>query len=291
MNPNPSFSNSASQQTPGATGRDCIIIADDADMSLAILRNMLSPHFELIEAHNGAEVVQILRTPPKPIAAVLLDVVMPIMNGFQVLDFMQKNGLLGVIPAITITALSDPQSRIQCYEAGATDIIEKPYDSEYLVYKVRWVIDRFRNMRAIAANPVAQAQVEQLEAVLSAVPAAIFAEDPSSNVILHCNTSFLKMRGVPPNPIGQSIETFPFPPETRAAIRAAREAVLVRNLSQPALFPGTSPGSYYSILYRPFLNPVSSVTQLLGYITNVTYEVQNRTALENRIRELEGQRA
>ncbi len=97
MNPLSDFNSAASglpygspagMPSSAAPERDCIIIADDAEMSLAIMRRILSPHFDILEARTGTEVVQLLRAPPRPIAAILLDVMMPIMNGLQVLDFM-----------------------------------------------------------------------------------------------------------------------------------------------------------------------------------------------------------
>jgi CheY-like chemotaxis protein len=275
-------------QNASAAARDCIVIADDSELYLAIMRKILSPHFDILEARTGTEIVQILRSPPRPISAILLDMVMPIMDGFQILDFMQKNGLLGVIPVIAITALSDSQSRIQCYEAGASDVLDKPVDSTFLPFKVRWDIDHFRHLHALSEHPVAHAQVEQMEALLSALPAAIFVEDANTGVLLHCNDNFLRFRGVPENPVGQPIDAFPIAPEMLAAIRTAREAILVDRISKPVLYKGAQTGSAYSVLYRTFLNPVSNVTQLLGFITNVTNEIQEITALEDRIRELEG---
>ena len=296
MTPIPDYNLSAVGMTParGAVptsvpgDKDCIIVADDTELSHVIMRRILSPHFDILDARTGTEIVQILRAPPKPIAAILLDIMMPIMNGLQVLDFMQQNGLLGIIPVIAVTALSDVQSKIQCYEAGAFDVLEKPVDSKYLPFKLRWDIDRFRHIQALASHPVAHAQVEQLEAVLSALPAAIFVEDPATGVLLHCNDSFRKFRGIPENPVGQPIDSFPISPNMLSAIRTAREAILVDNTSKPVLFQGALTGNTYAILYRNFLNPVSNVQQLLGFITNVSNEVQEINALENRIHELEG---
>ena len=269
--------------------RDCIIVADDSELYLSIMRRILSPHFDILEARAGTEIIQILRAPPKPISAILLDMVMPVMNGLQVLDFMQKNGLLTLIPVIAVTALSDTQSKIQCYEAGALDVLDKPVDSQFLPFKLRWDIDRFRHLNALSSHPVAHAQVEQLEALLSALPAAIFVEDPNTGLLLHCNDNFLRFRGVPENPVGHPIESFPVSPDMLAAIRAAREAMLVDHISKPVLFRGADTGNAYSVLYRTFTNPVSNVPQLVGFITNVNYEVQEIAALENRIHELEGQ--
>ena len=271
-----------------AAEKDCVIVADDAELSHVIMRRILSPHFDILDARTGTEIVQILRAPPRPVAAILLDVMMPIMNGFQVLDFMQQNGLLGIIPVIAITALSDVQSKIQCFEAGAFDVLEKPVDSKFLPFKLRLDIDRFRHLHSLASHPVAHAQVEQLEALLSAIPAAIFVEDPATGALLHCNDSFKRFRGVPENPVGQILDAFPVAPDMLAAIRTAREAILVDNISKPALFRGATTGNTYSILYRSFLNPVSNVPQLLGFITNVSNEVQEINALEDRIHQLEG---
>lgn len=272
-----------------ATGRDCLIIADDSDLARSIVRRILAPHYDILEARTGTEVVQILRNPPKPIAAILLDMVMPLMDGFQILDFMQQNGLLGVIPVIASTALADPQSKIQCYEAGAFDVLEKPVDADFLLFKLRRDIDTFRHVSALSSHPVAHAQVEQLEALLSALPAAIFVEDASTGVLLHCNGNFLRFHGVPAEPVGQPVDSFPVAPGLLAAIRTAREAIIVDHVSKPVLYKGSDTSSTYSILYLTFQNPVSNVTQLLCYITNVTNEVQELTALESRIRELEGQ--
>jgi CheY-like chemotaxis protein len=269
---------------PGAApaGRDCIIVADDSELSLSIMRRVLSPHFDLIEAHNGAEIVQVLHNPPRPISAVLCDLMMPVMDGFQVIDFMQKNGLLNVIPVITSTALSDAQSKIQCYEAGAFDVLDKPVDAKFLPFKIRWDIDHFRNLRNLSANPLAQARLEQMDALFSAIPAAIYVEDPATNAIRHCNAIFLQIPGIPENPDGLSIDSFPLAPEMLAAVRSAREALLVHNISKPVLFNGSVPGTIYSVLYTTFLNPVSSVTQLLGFITNATHEVQPPAAPSGR---------
>ena len=271
-----------------ASMRDCIIVADDSDLARSIVRRILQPHFDILEARTGTEVVQLLRAPPKPIDAILLDMVMPLMDGFQILDFMQQNGLLGVIPVIASTALADPQSKIQCYEAGAFDVLEKPVDADFLLFKLRRDIDYFRHVSALSSHPVAHAQVEQLEALLSALPAAIFVEDANTGVLLHCNENFLRFHGVPEKPVGQSIDTFPVAPGLLDAIRSAREALIVDHVSKPVLYKGSETSSTYSILYLTFLNPVSNVTQLLCYITNVTNEVQELTALETRIRELEG---
>ena len=285
----PDYSHPGAAAHPGAApvGRDCIIVADDSELSLSIMRRILSPHFDLIEAHNGAQIVQLLHNPPRPISAVLCDIMMPVMDGFQVIDFMQKNGLLNVIPVITATALSDAQSKIQCYEAGAFDVLDKPVDAKFLPFKIRWDIDHFRDLRNLSANPVAQARVEQMEALFSALPAAVFVEDSASHAILYSNAIFRQIPGIPENPDGQAIDSFPIHAEMLSAVRSAREAILAHNIAKPVLFNGLTPDAVYSILYTAFANPVSSVTQLLGFITNATHEVQNRSSLENRFREPE----
>lgn len=274
---------------PDPPARDCIIVADAAEWSLATMRRILSSHFDILEARSGTDIVQILRAPPRAISAVILDLVLPIMDGFRVMEFMQQNGLLGLIPVIVVTAISDAQSLIQSYVAGAADVIAKPVDPDFFPFKLRWNIHHFRHLHALSAHPVAHAQVEQLEALLSSLPAAIFVEDATTGVLLHCNENFLRFRGVPENPVGQPTDALPLAPGMHSALRAAREAILVDNLSKPVLYHGADTGNTYSILYRTFVNPVSNLTQLLCFITNVTYEVQEINTLENHIRDLERQ--
>lgn len=121
-----------------------ILIADDVEFARGILKMLLNREYEIIEAADGHEAVAAIRKYGTELACILLDIKMPGLDGFGVLDFMRTTGIINAIPVIVITAATDAAGHIRCYESGAFDLIEKPYDEELLLYKLRFNITRFR---------------------------------------------------------------------------------------------------------------------------------------------------
>ncbi len=109
--------------------RQKILIADDSEMNRSILADMLGDEYEIIEAENGAEAVVILQKRNMEITLMLLDIVMPEMDGFEVLAVMNKNHWIEDIPVIMISAESSPSYVERAYELGITDFITRPFDS------------------------------------------------------------------------------------------------------------------------------------------------------------------
>jgi len=105
-----------------------ILIVDDSEMNRSILADMLE-EYQIIEAENGEEAVSILKEQVNDIVLVLLDIVMPKMDGFGVLEIMQKNRWLEQVPVIMISAESDSGYVTKAYEMGVTDFIARPFDS------------------------------------------------------------------------------------------------------------------------------------------------------------------
>ena len=140
--------------------REGILVADDAEFSRGILKILLRFDYDVLEAADGREAIARLEADAAHIACVLLDIRMPGVDGYGVLDFMRGAGLADRIPVVALTSISDPRGHIRCYESGAFDIIEKPFDEDLLLYKLRWDIDRFRRLApaasATAANPARQ---------------------------------------------------------------------------------------------------------------------------------------
>lgn len=132
--------------------RDCVLVADDIDFGRGILKMLLRRDYDVLEAADGAQAIERLKEAPSRISCVLLDIKMPGVDGYGVMDYMRSEGLLEKIPVIALTSISDPQGHIRCYESGAIDLIEKPYDEEVLLYKIRWDIDRFRRLAAPAQS-------------------------------------------------------------------------------------------------------------------------------------------
>lgn len=105
-----------------------ILIADDSEINRSILSDMLKDEFDIIEACNGVEAVAALKKYGEKIAIVLLDIVMPQMDGFEVLAVMNKNHWIEDIPVIMITAENTPAYVERAYDLGITDFISRPFD-------------------------------------------------------------------------------------------------------------------------------------------------------------------
>ena len=111
-----------------------VLITDDSEINRSILSDMLGEEFEIIEAENGIEAISVLQTYNAEIALVLLDIVMPEMDGFEVLAVMNKNHWIEDIPVIMITAENAPFYVERAYDLGVTDFITRPFDGR-IVYR------------------------------------------------------------------------------------------------------------------------------------------------------------
>ncbi len=105
-----------------------ILIVDDSEMNRAILSDMLAERYEILEAKNGIEAIEVLHTCETEISLVLLDIVMPEMDGFEVLAVMNRYHWVGEIPVIIISSENSYSVVERAYELGATDYISRPFD-------------------------------------------------------------------------------------------------------------------------------------------------------------------
>ena len=110
-----------------------ILVADDSEMNRAILSDILE-EYEILEAENGVEAVAMLQKYGEEISLLLLDVVMPEMDGFGVLTVMNQRHWIENIPVIIISAETTPGYVERAYELGVTDFISRPFDA-LIVYR------------------------------------------------------------------------------------------------------------------------------------------------------------
>ena len=107
--------------------RQKILIVDDAEMNRAILSVMLAD-YEIIEAENGVQAIAALQKHEGELSLVLLDIVMPGIDGFGVLEEMNAQGWIEDVPVIMISSESDSSNIERAYKLGCTDFIGRPFD-------------------------------------------------------------------------------------------------------------------------------------------------------------------
>lgn len=109
-----------------------LLIADDSEMNRAILANMLEKEFDIIEATDGRETIVVLQNYREEISALLLDVVMPEMSGFEVLEELRRRQWIEEIPTIMISAETGNSYINRAFELGASDYISRPFSPDII---------------------------------------------------------------------------------------------------------------------------------------------------------------
>ncbi len=106
-----------------------ILVVDDNEINRGILGEIFKDKYEILEAENGLEAMKSLEKHENDLAAILLDIVMPEMDGYAVLEAMsQKDNLNDKIPVLMITADTSTEAERASYQKGAADVIHKPFD-------------------------------------------------------------------------------------------------------------------------------------------------------------------
>ena len=118
-------------------------------MNRALLSEMLGEEFDIVEVENGAQAVATLQKHVEEISLVLLDIVMPVMDGFEVLAYMNKYRWIDDVPVIMISSESSPAYIERAYEFGVSDYISRPFDAAVVHRRVRNTIMLYAKQRKL----------------------------------------------------------------------------------------------------------------------------------------------
>ena len=197
----------------GAHGgaRPLILIVDDSNVVRSISRVIFQNDFEVHEASDGAKAIEILRKGEHNYSAILLDLVMQGVDGWEVLKFLRESGIVKTVPVVVETASAiDLQTVTELYECGAWEVIAKPFDGKMLLALMKAVCER-----ANAAAAAIAAAGGELNAVLEGTAAAVFAVNAATGKIVRANGRFNALVGYPrtvgftlADVVGQNAELF-----------------------------------------------------------------------------------
>lgn len=136
-----------------------ILIVDDVEINRAILTEIFKDEYNIIEASNGIEALEALNSGVR-ISAMLLDLLMPEMNGLGVLREMNRSGRIKSIPVFLITAANSNEMLTEGYNLGAVDIISKPFSTHFLRCRINSVIELYRHRNELES--IVAEQMERL---------------------------------------------------------------------------------------------------------------------------------
>ena len=120
-----------------------ILVVDDIELNRIILADLFDEEFSILQAGNGQEALDYLAQYPDEIVIVLLDLVMPVMDGFGVLQSMWDTKLIQKIPVILITGENDDEKSLKGFELGVSDLLSKPFNSKIVYRRVLNVVDLY----------------------------------------------------------------------------------------------------------------------------------------------------
>ncbi len=209
-----------------------ILIVDDSRFNRLLLLEILNNEYRTLEASDGAEALRILEE-QSDISLVLLDIVMPVKDGYEVLKEMSASAKLSAIPVIVVTSIANVDNEVKTLDLGAVDMVFKPYDPRVMKQRIKNVLKmkeaetmRLENIMLRRQN---QAQI-QLKAILDNMNGGVILTEVSDSLIpIYISKGFYTMRGIEES--SSLSETFDFlqnvlPEDVEPLIRTLRNTAL-----------------------------------------------------------------
>lgn len=148
-------------------GKDKLLIVDDEEINRSLLRGYLDKDYEIIEAEDGYEAMERIQEYGLELSVILLDIIMPKLDGFGVLKFLNEYAYISEIPVILITADKRTGREEMAFDLGVSDFITKPFNPSVVVKRVRNIDDLFKRTKELRRiveeqNMMIYAQTEEL---------------------------------------------------------------------------------------------------------------------------------
>ena len=120
------------------------LIVDDVELNRDILAGILETEYTILEAENGRQAVELIEKHSASLSVVLLDLIMPDMDGFSVLEIMKQRGWLNSIPVLIISGEDSVDVERKCFELGVFDFVHKPFDPLLVKRRTQNAADLYR---------------------------------------------------------------------------------------------------------------------------------------------------
>lgn len=122
-----------------------VLIVDDAKINRELLEYILQDRYQVFQAENGAQAVEMIESQERIYRLVLLDIQMPVMDGFGVLEYMNSHNLLKELPVIVISGDSSNEAVLHAYKLGAVDYFSKPFSPEIVLNRVHNILSLYEH--------------------------------------------------------------------------------------------------------------------------------------------------
>lgn len=120
-----------------------ILIVDDIDINRDMLEMILGDTYDILQAENGSQALEIVDQYRETIVTILLDLIMPEMDGYEILQELEKRGYIGKIPVLVISSETSSASEGRCFDYGVSDFIHKPFDASLVKKRVDNIVELY----------------------------------------------------------------------------------------------------------------------------------------------------
>lgn len=171
----PELKRSLNKNAANVSGRvdDCILIVDDDKLMRNMIKKIFADEYKIIMAENGKEAIEYLEANSNKgitessdnILGIFLDLTMPVMDGFAVLEYLSKNNYLYRIPVIIISGDYEKETKARVYNYGVADMLEKPFDFEVVKHRIENFINLYKSSNSL--NDLISDQARDLKNIIN----------------------------------------------------------------------------------------------------------------------------
>ena len=242
-----------------------ILIVDDQPASLRILLSFLQDrHFELRVLQSGRQALEVVQEIEPDI--ILLDVLMPDMDGLETCRRLKEDKGLFDIPVIFMTALNSVEDKIAGFKAGGVDYITKPFQQAEVLARISTHLSLKETRERL------QHQKSMLESLLDSIQDPIYFKD-MQNRYLGCNQAFEKFAGKTEQEVLGSTDEIVLPPEIAVSFHSSDQEMLATCTAARAEETVTCPDgrtAIFDVLKTPYIGPTGNLLGLIGICRNIT---------------------
>ena len=175
-------------------GKSTVLIIDDDKMTCNLIKKIFEKKFDVVLAHNGDEAIELLKDSDlkNNIACIFLDLIMPILDGFSVLDYLNDNNYLNKLPVIIISGNYDKETRNRAYGYRIADMLEKPFNVQVIRHRIENLINLYRSNNSL--NEVLSEQHRELKNIINSLVSSYELDNSKCMDMLKKYTRILAMQ-------------------------------------------------------------------------------------------------
>ena len=149
------------------TGKSTVMIIDDDKMTCNLIKKVFEKKYDVVVVHNGKDAIDLLNSSNSNISCIFLDLIMPELDGFSVLTYLNDNNYLNKLPVIIISGNYDKETRARAYSYQIADMLEKPFNVQVVRHRIDNLINLYRSSNSL--NEILSQQHRELKNIVNSL--------------------------------------------------------------------------------------------------------------------------